>query len=225
MSWKKRVRNCLTDRKWQELRSVAHLFPIREISPPRHSLSHFLWIVSQTCHFCMTETKVRPNLIPPSALQTWCSFKSAPKDSHPKKHSPDPHSPPPFCLQWRVPVAQTQTRWWQRKGDVIRRLTTAAHFTTIINICTWVWGCKCKRNSGFGLGGRSHWFWLNLVPISPNAGHMWTSHGLLRYHKQEYAHKNSIKTFSPIKRILLFYCQMHGLVSESHIIVKLQMVN
>lgn len=110
------------------------------------------------CHFALHATPLKQG-----------SLKSPlSRNRIPKITSPVPS--PPSCLQRSVPVARTQTHWWQRKGDVIKRLTTAAHFTAIINICTWARGRKCKqkiRAVGWEAGGR--WFWLYLVPIYPKA--------------------------------------------------------
>ncbi len=123
-------------------------------------ICHVTWL-----SFCTTQRKARPHLIPPARPQTHFLFSPALKDLHPKNKT----LLPPSCLQCFVPVARTQTYWWQRKGDVIKRLTTAAHFTASINMCTWVWDHKCRQKSGCWVGGLGHWFWLNLVPIYPKA--------------------------------------------------------
>lgn len=109
-------------------------------------ICHVTYMSFCTSHY--TE-KARPCLIPPSRPQTQFSLSPAPQNLHPQNKAPFPQ----FCLQRLVPVARTQTHWWQRKGDVIRRLTTAAHFTAIINICTWVWGHKRTHEAKIGLLG------------------------------------------------------------------------
>ncbi len=163
------------------LRSVAHLFPISKISPWH---SHLQWIssplkypMSHACH-CTAQKKARPCLIPPSWPQSFFrALLSRIRIPQNKALSP------PSCLQRFVPVAQTQTHWWQRKGDVIKRLTTAVHFTASINICTWVWGYKCRQKSGCWVGGQGHWFWLNLEPIYPKARRVICRH-LMGYSKR-----------------------------------------
>lgn len=164
---KEKATSCLTDTKWQALRSAAHLFPISEISPWHSYLQRISRLWNMPCHMIVilhyTEKSKAPSHSTSSATDPVSLLAQLSKICIPKNKT----LLPPSCLQRFVPMARTQTYWWQRKGDVIKRLTTAAHFTAFINMCTWVWDHKCRQESGCWVGGLGHWFWLNLVPIYP----------------------------------------------------------